>query len=666
MEKFSKNELIKSCEKYQSKLQRYEIRFAALVDAYKNLTEEKNVLESTLKTLSAKPSPKKCLKSSTASNFSDPLGVSSDNLNGSSDNTIEDEATQDITEEKIAALSSALQSVTEAKAKMEASFQADKKLTLAEHTNRLSEVELETQKAYNQVNELKLKLRTEQQEREKEQEVYNSMLKELQSLLNVEKLEKDQLRMQLSEVNTTLKKSQKQVCDCEEKIQKLTVDFKNIQSKEDNAGDSTLKNTLNDLAKQLELIKKEKAEDLSVEKQRANKAEDMLKLRQQLDEKRIAELELRISELSEVVGNYDQLHQQDQQIICQLRERLETLNDKNPSCLNDEKKIIELEEQIVKLKNLLKSSTVKSQTEILDIEDNFKEDTKLLLCQTEYKQLKDEFELYKKKQCLSSHPSKDKNDELSQKIVEYKKKIDYLESNNEQLVLKNNLEEKEHLRIVSTLQIQFTKLEEDCLQKIEQLKVEHLKNIELIENELKKQRIRTLDLLAEKDIEIDRLREKQYENEYLLQQTPKSQEVFKFPEFKEKSVIDEMLQNSPTMSPTKRAAMVHYTELLEQQRIDLSSYRAQLEDVKNALKDSERREDQLVQQMNLLKEEIRSLERSRSRESANLEYLKNICLQYMLSDCPSKRKQMARAIATILYFSPSEIATIDTQLKNGW
>ncbi|XP_065647583.1 GRIP and coiled-coil domain-containing protein 1 isoform X5 [Hydra vulgaris] len=663
MEKFSKNELIKSCEKYQSKLQRYEIRFAALVDAYKNLTEEKNVLESTLKTLSAKPSPKKCLKSSTASNFSDPLGVSSDNLNGSSDNTIEDEATQDITEEKIAALSSALQSVTEAKAKMEASFQADKKLTLAEHTNRLSEVELETQKAYNQVNELKLKLRTEQQEREKEQEVYNSMLKELQSLLNVEKLEKDQLRMQLSEVNTTLKKSQKQVCDCEEKIQKLTVDFKNIQSKEDNAGDSTLKNTLNDLAKQLELIKKEKAEDLSVEKQRANKAEDMLKLRQQLDEKRIAELELRISELSEVVGNYDQLHQQDQQIICQLRERLETLNDKNPSCLNDEKKIIELEEQIVKLKNLLKSSTVKSQT---DIEDNFKEDTKLLLCQTEYKQLKDEFELYKKKQCLSSHPSKDKNDELSQKIVEYKKKIDYLESNNEQLVLKNNLEEKEHLRIVSTLQIQFTKLEEDCLQKIEQLKVEHLKNIELIENELKKQRIRTLDLLAEKDIEIDRLREKQYENEYLLQQTPKSQEVFKFPEFKEKSVIDEMLQNSPTMSPTKRAAMVHYTELLEQQRIDLSSYRAQLEDVKNALKDSERREDQLVQQMNLLKEEIRSLERSRSRESANLEYLKNICLQYMLSDCPSKRKQMARAIATILYFSPSEIATIDTQLKNGW
>ena len=53
---------------------------------------------------------------------------------------------------------------------------------------------------------------------------------------------------------------------------------------------NTPQNTLDDLTKQMELIKKERLEDLLAEKQRANKAEDMLKLRQQCDERRIAEL----------------------------------------------------------------------------------------------------------------------------------------------------------------------------------------------------------------------------------------------------------------------------------------------------------------------------------------------------------------------------------------
>lgn len=93
-------------------------------------------------------------------------------------------------------------------------------------------------------------------------------------------------------------------------------------------------------------------------------------------------------------------------------------------------------------------------------------------------------------------------------------------------------------------------------------------------------------------------------------------------------------------------------------------------------------------QANVLKEEIRKLERDRykytkdwdifwiyhgekllenvtlifciltlcrSRESANLEYLKNIVLRFMMSTSYSVKQQMITAIATILEFSPKEV-----------
>lgn len=45
----------------------------------------------------------------------------------------------------------------------------------------------------------------------------------------------------------------------------------------------------------------------------------------------------------------------------------------------------------------------------------------------------------------------------------------------------------------------------------------------------------------------------------------------------------------------------------------------------------------------------------RSRESANLEYLKNIVLRFMMSTSYSVKQQMITAIGTILEFSPKEV-----------
>ena len=52
---------------------------------------------------------------------------------------------------------------------------------------------------------------------------------------------------------------------------------------------------------------------------------------------------------------------------------------------------------------------------------------------------------------------------------------------------------------------------------------------------------------------------------------------------------------------------------------------------------------------------VYDLDLFRSRESANLEYLKNICLEFILTDSYSVKSQMLQAISAILMFSPGEV-----------
>lgn len=78
-------------------------------------------------------------------------------------------------------------------------------------------------------------------------------------------------------------------------------------------------------------------------------------------------LESRLSELSVIVGSYDKQRQEDQAVIRRLRERLENLEDENSalsstqnSLSNNESKIEELQDQVTKLRNLLKMAWKKA------------------------------------------------------------------------------------------------------------------------------------------------------------------------------------------------------------------------------------------------------------------------------------------------------------------
>ena len=99
----------------------------------------------------------------------------------------------------------------------------------------------------------------------------------------------------------------------------------------------------------------------------------------------------------------------------------------------------------------------------------------------------------------------------------------------------------------------------------------------------------------------------------------------------------------------------------------LSHFQHQLETAMRELQHSTiLKEEQSFDQIDLLKEEIRKNERNKSRENANLEYLKNVVYKYMVTTDAVGREQMLNAISTILQFSPREKKAVHEHIHAGW
>lgn len=56
------------------------------------------------------------------------------------------------------------------------------------------------------------------------------------------------------------------------------------------------------------------------------------------------------------------------------------------------------------------------------------------------------------------------------------------------------------------------------------------------------------------------------------------------------------------------------------------------------------------------------LERCKTREGANLEYLKNVIISYIVSKDPDGRRHMMNAISAVLQFTPAETQAINSAL----
>lgn len=127
-------------------------------------------------------------------------------------------------------------------------------------------------------------------------------------------------------------------------------------------------------------------------------------------------------------------------------------------------------------------------------------------CQLEYKQLKDEFENYKRENSNSKTKFKVEEPTDSEELRIAKQKSANLEKELNDLRAWFDEKEKDYVETISNLQCDVTALEEKHSLEVEKLKESCRADVLMLEAQISKQRDRTLQLMADKDAEITRLK----------------------------------------------------------------------------------------------------------------------------------------------------------------
>lgn len=613
MESLSKQELISTITKQADQIKRFEGRLRDVIAAYKGLLKEKEALEISLKALN---------KTETTSD-------------GSNDS------------DSVAALTLSLSTLTAEKARMEEAFQADKKVTRDKYENIIATMKEETKALVQQhlveVTNLKAKIAYTIQEQEKERADHAAMLKELQLKLNNERKSKEKLEDKV--VNTT--EAQSSQAELEKRVRDLSNSLEAAQRRLQRAEARTSETPalLVRLQQKLALLEQSHSVAIREEQIKAKRAEESARKICARQEDRVAFLESKIAELSETVGRYDLKRRHDQQIIHQLRESLngrlihkiasndsyddvqetqksETDNEK----LADSEYIQTLIDKIHILKKELISENAKIGSPI-DLSTIFRMEVYENIhakCKEEFESLKSEFEAYKLQNKSKNESSEDQNeiDVLKNEISLWKEKADAFRMMVE--------EEKQDKADVIKMCDEKLKSERDYHKEV----LSALKTrMQGLEKQVVTQRDRYALLLEETD-------------NYLRSRNERSRRV--------------SAEESPAIISDVSAPphMLHYAHELARKDLDITQLRKEKHILEGQFRDCQREatieKERFKEVIRTLKEEIDRLRRIQSREGANLEYLKNVVMAYLMSTDYAGRKHMLNAIAAVLHFTNTE------------
>jgi len=198
-----------------------------------------------------------------------------------------------------------------------------------------------------------------------------------------------------------------------------------------------------------------------------------------------------------------------------------------------------------------------------------------------------------------------------------------------------------------------------------------------LEAEMRRHRDRTVSMLAERDREITALRLQVAEHRLsaMPDSTDADRPAVEYSEVGASSaespagaVVSELIANVGVADDAK---ILHFAHERSRYEAEASLLRRQKYGLEAALREA-RRDAALAVELHAsevhdLREELTKRDRDRSRETANLEYLKNVVHRYMTCrGGASARQQMLNAIATILQFSPAEKQQVQAVLARGW
>ncbi|KFQ61385.1 GRIP and coiled-coil domain-containing protein 1, partial [Pelecanus crispus] len=607
---------------------------------------------------------------------------------------------------QLATLTSALSTVTQEKSRMEASYQADKKKMKQDLDDAIKKAEDETEKwetelksVQEQLAETKARLITQQHDRAQEQSDHAVMLRELQKLLQNERTLRQDAELKLEETREALagracmaeraEGYELQIKQLSQEVEDLKRELQAVQE-ENKKPDPRIQ----DLQEEMASLKNHFQVQLLQEMRKAAQAEEQLRQHAQMEERRVADLEGQVSEVSELLGTYEKTKQKDQAIIQKLKDRIVQLDLENktlaiaassrsPVDVQVEEANLDvnvLKDKMEKLKKLLQAAAKKSQP-ALDIEKLCElelpkgteagdgEKATALYYQQELKQLKEEFERYKMRAqvVLKNKSAKDGN--LAKELEEAQEQLADLKEKYVALQLASDEMEKQHQQDVEAKKQELSQLQQIHRQELERCQLDYRERALKLEEEMHKQRDRALAVLAEKDQELEQLRSvtlpygPQGSKNYLASGADVTSNDS--PGNDSSEILPQALHLSATSEPT----FFLYAEQLARKEVEIVALRKQKHKLEMQVHQLQEKilveEEKHREEVSALQSEIEKNFRDKSREGANLEYLKNIVYRFLTLPDSLGRQQTLTAILTILHFSPEEKQAITKQSAYG-
>lgn len=604
---------------------------------------------------------------------------------------------------QLATLTSALSTVTQEKSRMEASYQADKKKMKQDLDDAVKKAEDETDRletelrsVQEQLAETKARLITQQHDRAQEQSDHAVMLRELQKLLQSERALRQDAELKLEETREVLagrvcmadraEGYELQIKQLSQEVEDLKRELQAVQEERKKPDPR-----VQDLQEEMANLKNHFQAQLLQEMRKTAQAEEQLRQHAQMEEQRVADLEGQVSEVLGLLGTYEKAKQKDQVVIQKLKDRIVQLDQENktlaiaassrsPADVNVEEGNLDvnvLKDKMEKLKKLLQAAAKKSQP-TLDIEKLCElelpkgteagdgEKATALYYQQELKQLKEEFERYKMRAqvVLKNKSAKDGNlakelEEAQEQLADLKEKYVVLQLSSEEV-------EKQHQLDMEAKRQEFCQLQQLHRQELERCQLEYRERALKLEEEMHKQRDRALAVLAEKDQELEQLRSVvlpytglQGSKNYMAPGTDTASSDP--PANGSTEILPQALHLSTNAEPT----FILYAEQLARKEVEIVALRKQKHKLEMQVHQLQEKvlveEERHQEEVSALQSEIQKNFRDKSREGANLEYLKNIVYRFLTLPDSLGRQQTLTAILTILHFSPEEKQAVRKQ-----
>ncbi|KAM5172046.1 GRIP and coiled-coil domain-containing protein 1 [Mantella aurantiaca] len=338
------------------------------------------------------------------------------------------------------------------------------------------------------------------------------------------------------------------------------------------------------------------------------------------EEERIRSLESQVSELSELLGAAETSKQRDQLSIRKLRERVLQLETENKTIA-----------MATSLPTPAAESLLIKPTTAEDNNDGQEPHGSALFYQQELQQVREEFERYKARAQGVLRTKGAREGELEagkQKMADLKEKYFSLRLAAEEA-------DNRHKAEMEAARKELVQAAQAHRQELEHVRKESRDNMARMEEDLRQHRERVLAVLAEKEQELEKLREAKIPNGI----PPPSPDP---------------LDNGLELPSGNSSAFLVYIEQISRKEAEIGNLRRRKHELEAEIQSMNERLAEKGEEMQNLRQQVEKALRDRSREGANMEYLKNVLLGFLTMSDPSGRQHTLSALLTVLHFSPEE------------